>query len=115
MTKTKDFRVYLDDIIESCTLIARYIRGKSQTAFENDRQLQDAVARRLEIIGEAIKRLPANTRTKNPEITWSKAIGMRNILAHDYDDVDYDQVWSTIKELLPAFKKQIKVLLDANP
>lgn len=107
----KDFRVYLDDIVDSCTKIAQYINGKDQKSFEEDTELQDAVIRRLEIIGEAIKRLPEDFRNQHLQITWRKAAGMRDVLIHAYDEVQYDQVWKTVAETLPPFKIQIQDLL----
>ena len=73
----KDFRVYLDDIIESSDLIDTYIKGLSKEDFDNSTDIQDAVTRRLEIIGEAVKRLPSEFRDQHPEIVWKKATGMR--------------------------------------
>ncbi|MGI8420631.1 MAG: HepT-like ribonuclease domain-containing protein [Candidatus Levyibacteriota bacterium] len=64
---TKDFRVYLDDVIQSCTLIAEYISGGNKEQFDNDTSKQDAVIRRLEIIGEAVKRLPLEFREQHIE------------------------------------------------
>lgn len=76
----KDVRVYLDDIIESSEKIALYIKDIRENEFENDTELQDAVIRRLSIIGESIKRLPQNFRDQHPDIAWRKATGMRDIL-----------------------------------
>lgn len=108
----KDSLVYLDDIVDSSEKISSYINGKNKTEFENDVELQDAVIRRLSIIGEAIKRLPTNFRDKHPEIAWRKATGMRDILIHNYDEVEIDQVWLTVTQVLPAFKEQIQKLLN---
>ena len=67
---TKDYKVYLEDIITSCELIAKYIQGINKEDFEENVDKQDAVIRRLEIIGEAIKRLPMEFREKHPEVAW---------------------------------------------
>jgi len=108
----KDFRVYLDDIIESCKKINRYIKDVDYATFESNEELQDAVLRRLEIIGEATNRLPEEFKEQYSEIAWRKATGMRNILIHMYDDVDFEIVWKTITEILPPFRKQIEELLQ---
>lgn len=108
----KDTHVYLDDIVESSKKITAYINGKDKTTFANDIALQDAVIRRLSIIGEAIKRLPQDFRDKHPEIEWRKATGMRDVLIHNYDEVEVDQVWLTITDILPHFKEQIEKLLN---
>ena len=108
----KDFRVYLDDIIESSSLIANYISGKNKEQFDNDSEMQDAVIRRLEVIGEAIKRLPMKFREQHSEIEWKSATGMRDILIHHYDEVETKQIWLTVTEILPPFKIQIEKLLQ---
>lgn len=110
----KDFRVYLDDIVESCDMIAEYIDGSNKELFDNDQRLQDAVIRRLEIIGEAVKRLPNEFRIQNPSVEWKGATGMRDVLIHLYDEVDTSQVWTTITEVLPTFHKQVQALLEKS-
>ena len=74
--------------------------------------MQDAVLRRLEIIGEAANRLPEEFKANHSEIEWRKATGMRNILIHMYDEVDLEIVWKTITETLPQFKIQVQNLLQ---
>ncbi len=108
----KDLRVYLEDIIVSCDRIAQYIHSETQKQFNEDIELQDAVIRRLLIIGEAVKRLPEDYREKHHNIDWRKATGMRDVLIHNYDDLDMNRVWITITVILPQFKNQIEKLME---
>ena len=70
--------------------------------------------RRLEIIGEAVKNLPADFKKKKSSIPWQNIAGMRDFLIHEYFGVDLDLVWQTVKKDLPEFKKQILKLLDKS-
>lgn len=74
-------------------------------------QVQDAVIRRLEIIGEAVKNIPAEFRKKHLEIPWSELARTRDKLIHGYFGVDLDAVWSTAKKDIPAFKKEVERIL----
>ena len=78
-----------------------YVAGKTKEDFLNDIQVQDSVVRRLEIIGEASRRLSDSTRTTLSQIPWRRTIGMRNIIIHEYDEVDLEVVWDTIQNYLP--------------
>jgi uncharacterized protein with HEPN domain len=74
-------------------------------------EVQDAVARRLEIIGEAASAISEETKSANPEIEWNKVIGLRNMLLHDYYDIDIDDMYHTSTEYVPQLKSQIEALL----
>lgn len=73
--------------------------------------IQDAVVRQLEIIGEATKRITKDFRNNNPEIPWADMAGMRDILIHDYIDVDLDIVWKTASESIPKLKTLLEKLV----
>ncbi|OGF23451.1 hypothetical protein A3D45_00895 [Candidatus Falkowbacteria bacterium RIFCSPHIGHO2_02_FULL_42_9] len=107
----KDPKIFLSHILESIEAIEEYTAGISQDEFSGSRQKVDAVTRRIEIIGEATKNLPANFRAANIHIPWKQMTGMRDNLVHEYFGIDYDEVWQTIKEDLPVLKKEIKMLL----
>lgn len=108
----KDDAVFLTHIIESITAVEEYVRDLTEEEFFRSREKQDAVIRRLEIIGEAVNNLSDECRKKNTEIHWGKAIGTRNILIHHYFGVDAAVVWDTVKKSLPEFKQHIQKLLQ---
>lgn len=107
--------VFIHHITESIELIEEYLRDISEEKFKQCRQVQDAVVRRLEIIGEATKNISKATREKYSEIPWRKMAGIRDILIHEYFGVDYNIVWDTCKNSLPELKqKLLEILKEAN-
>jgi uncharacterized protein with HEPN domain len=104
-------RHYLLDISEAARLAISYINGKSKDDFYEDIQRQDSVIRRIAIIGEAARRISPQFRAKYPELPWGEMIGMRNILIHEYDDIDLDIVWVTVERELPLILDIVARLL----
>lgn len=102
---------YLLDILNAAKLATKYIQKVSREEFLEDSQCQDAVIRRLEIIGEASKRISAETRSQLSHLPWDAMIGMRNVMIHEYDDVDMSIVWTTIKKDIPALIKLLETIL----
>jgi uncharacterized protein with HEPN domain len=95
-------REYLLDIVEAAKLAVSYLAGKSREGFLHDTQCQDAVIRRLEIIGEAARRVSDETKDRLPGVPWSAMVGMRNVITHQYDDIDLGIVWNTVANDLAA-------------
>ena len=91
---------YLIDMLNSAKLAMGYLEKSDKETFLSDVRTQDAVVRRIEIIGEASKRLSEQSRASLPELPWRAMISMRNLTIHEYDDVNYSFVWSTAKSRL---------------
>jgi uncharacterized protein with HEPN domain len=105
---------YLDHILQAIERIERYTVGKDEAAFLQDEQLQDAVIRNIEILGEAannIKKTDPLLTDKHPEVPWLVMVAMRNRVSHAYFSVDHEIVWTTIRNDLPVMKQQILALV----
>ena len=107
----KDDTVFLKHILESIEWIEKDVQGLSEDQFLKNVPMQDAVLRRLEVIGEAVRNLSDDLKEKHPGIAWNKAMATRNILIHNYFGVDLKIVWDTITQSLPEFKERVKNLL----
>lgn len=108
----RDTRLFIDDILESIKLIRQYLKNIQENEFYSSPQTEDAVTRRIEIIGEAAGKVPDLLRNKYPKIPWVKMTGMRNILAHEYFGVNNKTVWETAVKFIPSIENEIKKILE---
>ena len=102
----------LYDILESAQLAVSYLRESSMVDFLENVQLQDAVVRRIEIIGEAAGRVTEETKVSFPNLPWQDMTDMRNFLIHQYGDVDPQVVWDTVKLDLPPLITELERVGD---
>lgn len=107
----KEADIFLEHMLESIIKIEEYTAGISKKEFVASSQIQDAVIRNLEVIGEAAKNVSADFRGKFPEIRWKEISGMRDILIHQYFGVDLDIIWRIITDDLLELKRRIKGIL----
>lgn len=91
---SRDYRVYLDDMLESVQKVDSYLNGISFEAFENDSMRIDAVVHNLQIVGEAAGKIPDEIRSKYPQVEWRKIVGFRNNAVHEYFRVNLETVWA---------------------
>ena len=107
----KDERLYIIQMLERAERIFEYTAA-GPTEFLHDRKTQDAVMRSFEIMGEAAKRLPSMIRDQAPEIPWKRLAGFRDVLIHQYEGVDLEEVWKRVSEDLPPLVQSLKLLLQ---
>ena len=102
------------DMLKAARLAVEFREGMEKRAFLYDPKTQSAVLHQLLILGEAGKRLSQEFREQHKEIPWKKIVGMRDKLIHEYDDVDLDEVWKTVRSDVPRLIKQLELLAPSK-
>lgn len=107
----REDRERLLDIQEAIERIEKYA-AQGQEAFERDELIQTWIVHHLQIIGEASRAIASALQDQYPAVPWTKIIGMRNILVHDYFGIDTDVVWSVVENDLEPLKQNIVTILQ---
>ncbi len=102
-----DDEVSLRQMLDHAREAAALTVGRSRADLDRERLLLLGLVKLIEIVGEAAKRVSAQTQTKFPQIPWPQIVAMRNRLVHGYDKVDYDRVWTVATEELPPLIEQL--------
>jgi uncharacterized protein with HEPN domain len=108
----RDYRLFLQDIVDACGHIAAFVEGMDVDAFVLDEKTSSAVIQKFEVIGEATKNIPQFVREQYPHILWKDLAGMRDRLIHGYFGIDYYLVWESVEQDIPTLKSQIREILD---
>lgn len=103
---------YIEDIIECIEIIREYTHLKSIDEFIDNQLLQDGVIRRLEIIGEVVKKLDPVLKEKYPDVKWREIAGMRDVLIHDYFGVNVKRVWKVVESELDTLKSSLINIME---
>lgn len=114
MRRNLDNSVYIHHISDSIQNIVDYTSNHSYTQFLNNDWDQAALMRYLEVIGEAANKLEEEFRIKHPTIEWRKIIDLRNILIHNYMDIDIHIMWNIIRRDIPELKQKIDEVLSRD-
>ena len=98
------------DMMEAIQRIEKYA-GRGRRAFVADELIQTYIVHNLQILGEAAAKIPSDQQREYPNLPWPKMVGMRNVLGHNYFNIDLDIVWQVVETELPALKEKIGRIL----
>lgn len=109
---SRDYRLYLEDILEAAEKIDYYVQGITFQQLVADDMRLDAVLRNLEVIGEATKNLPPELREKYPAIDWRKVAGLRDVVIHTYFNINHNIIWDIVQNKLPPLRRYVATILE---
>lgn len=106
----REWRLFLDDMIDFCETVLAYTEGFDQQSFIASRLHYDATVRNVELIGEAATHIPEDVMKQAPEIAWRQVIATRNRLIHGYLGIDNDTLWSIVRDDIPTLLPRLLAL-----
>jgi uncharacterized protein with HEPN domain len=106
---------YLWDMLQAARRLQEFTAGLSYQTYLESVLLQSAVERQLEILGEAARRMSEAFRQEHPEILWSSIISQRNVIAHQYEEIRQERLWSVVTSDMPRLIAQLEPLIPPLP
>ena len=106
---------YLLDMLEAAEEAHTYVRGKTLADYEADSMLRAAVERKIEIIGEAARKVSGRLKQEHPEVPWRRIIAQRNVIAHEYDVIRNEEIWDVAAVHIPVLIAALKPLVPPLP
>ena len=103
------------DMIDSLKALQEFVQNRAFKDYLEDRFFRSAVERELENVGEAANRLTTEFQIAHPEISWRGIVGLRNAIIHQYDELDYENIWVIATEKVPVLLKQVELLVAPLP
>lgn len=110
----REWRFYIQDMIEFSEKVLSYTEGLDQEAFIADELTYDATLRNVELIGEAASHIPSEVREAHPDIPWRAIVGARNRLAHSYLNINNNIIWTIIQDAIPNLLPALRNLLNTT-
>ena len=108
----RDWRLRVQDILDTIATIQGYTAGMEYAAFARDRRTVDAVLRNITVIGEAASRIPEAIQVASPDIPWADMRDMRTVVVHEYFGINQHILWDTIQTDLPSLVDRLEGLLN---
>jgi uncharacterized protein with HEPN domain len=106
---------YLWDMLEAARAVLRFVGDRAFEDYLVDEILQAAIERKIEIIGEAARKISNEFKQSHPEFPWSRIIGQRHVLAHEYGDIDHKIVWKVVKIYVPELIALLEAVMPPIP
>ena len=106
---------YLWDMLEAAKTINQFIANINFKEYQDDKKLQLAIERSLEIIGEAARFISDTLKNKHTDIPWRKIIAQRHVIAHEYGEIKHDRIWLVVTQYIPELIQKLEAILPPLP
>ncbi len=111
----REWRLRIEDMLAAIESIRHYTAGLTFEAFVTDKRTVEAVAYNFTVIGEAARHVPVAIQERHPEIPWASMRGMRNVVVHQYSELDHTVLWDASQNDLPPLIPLLRAILEGEP